>query len=334
MVGYWYIDGIDIYTTYRVGITKDGINDLFIFPAMKDMYSNSWPENDGVDIDLSDPKLKNKTVGISFASVTQDNEKIDDFLDFLITPGYRTLTVTSIGRSWSLRLNKESARNVEPNCQEFTLQFYDDFPRDLLLIYPYVLGSETKDLIITQDDKFLISMSNSKTTARGHGFNMLRSDYQIDDISFSDYGLIVNKGRSEVYKMPDMKTNLEVDINTQDGVAYNTSFYAFKEKDVTLECSFYTSTLDMFWNNYVAFFSALVQPEERLLDINYMNDVFECYYKSSSNFKFIKHPSYILCQFSLTLVFINSRPKKTINVLGSESKEIITTEDIDFIIQM
>ena len=306
MRGLWYIDGIDIFTKYNIGIVRDGFNDLFVFPAFKDLYYNDWPENDGIDIDLSDPKLNNKTVDIKFASVTLDNEMIDSFIVFLTQPGYRTLTMATLGRSWQLRLNKESARNVERNTQEFTLQFYDDFP--------LITGSFTR---------------------KGHGFNSPRSEYKLDNISFSEYGLAVNKGRSEIYKIPDTKTNLEVNIGTLNSVLYDTSFTIFKQKEVTLQCSFLCKTLDMFWSNYFSFFSDLIKPESRLLAVDYMDDVFEFHYKSSSDFKIEIHPSYILCQFSLVLVFTNYRPLNTILVLGSEDKEfLLISEDNEYLIEI
>lgn len=305
MKGLWYIDGIDIFTKYNIGIVRDGFNDLFVFPAFKDLYYNDWPENDGIDIDLSDPKLNNKTVDLKFASVTVDNEMIDSFIVFLTQPGYRTLTMTTLGRSWQLRLNKESARNVERNTQEFTLQFYDDFP--------LITGSFTR---------------------KGYGFNLPKSEYKLDGISFSEYGLIVNKGKAEIYKSPDQKTNLEVNIGTLNSVIYDTSLYVFKQKEVTLQCSFLCENLDMFWSNYFSFFSILAGSGERLLEVDYMNDVFECHYKSSSDFKIELHPSYILCQFSLVLVFINSAPKITLQVLSSEDKNMIVTEDNEYLIEI
>lgn len=298
MKGLWYIDGIDIFVKYNIGIVRDGFNDLFVFPAFKDLYYNDWPENDGIDIDLSDPKLNNKTVDIKFASVTLDNEMIDSFIVFLTQPGYRTLTMTTLGRSWQLRLNKESARNVERNTQEFTLQFYDDFP--------LITGSFTR---------------------KGYGFNLPKSEYKLDGISFSEYGLIVNKGKAEIYKSPDQKTNLEVNIGTLNSVIYDTSRYVFKQKEVTLQCSFLCENLDMFWNNYYSFFSDLTKPESRLLAVDYMNDVFECHYKSSSDFKIEIHPSYILCQFSLVLIFTNYRPLETVYVWGSQDNKVISTLD-------
>lgn len=334
MRGLWYIDGIDIFVKYNIGIVRDGFNDLFVFPAFKDLYYNDWPENDGIDIDLSDPKLNNKTVDLKFASVTRDNEMIDSFIVFLTQPGYRTLTMTTLGRSWQLRLNKESSRNVENNSQDFTLQFYDDFPRDLILIYPYVLGSENGNAIITEDGEYLIDMSNSDTSAKGHGFNMPKSEYKLDDISLSEYGLTVNKGKAEIYKIPDLKVNLEINIGTLDSVKSDTSYYVFKQKEVTLQCSFLCKTLDMFWNNYISFFSILAGSGERLLEVDYMNDIFECHYKSSSEFKIEIHPSYILCQFNLVLVFINSIPKITIQALCSENLNMIITEDNEYLIEI
>ena len=52
-----YIDDIDIYARYGVVITSGGYDGLLAFPALKDPEANDWPEEDGVEVDLSDPKL-------------------------------------------------------------------------------------------------------------------------------------------------------------------------------------------------------------------------------------------------------------------------------------
>lgn len=118
--------------------------------------------------------------------------------------------------------------------------------------------------------------------------------------------------------MPELKENLTVQSAYTHGVKYDTDFVRFKAKDVTLKCTFYCDSIERFWNNYCAFFSALVAPNTRKLFIEYMHDKFECYYKNTSNFNFIKEPGRVVCSFDLTLCFTNFRPKTVKNLLMVE----------------
>ena len=51
MKGDVYIDGIDIFSAYGANIT-DGLESLFLFPAIKEPESNDWPEEDGVEVEI------------------------------------------------------------------------------------------------------------------------------------------------------------------------------------------------------------------------------------------------------------------------------------------
>lgn len=68
MIDNCYIDGISICNRFGVWVTKGGYNGLLAFPAMKEPESNDWPEEDGIEVDLSDPKLEPKEATISFLS--------------------------------------------------------------------------------------------------------------------------------------------------------------------------------------------------------------------------------------------------------------------------
>ena len=72
MIDNCYIDGISICNRFGVWVTKGGYNGLLAFPAMKEPESNDWPEEDGIEVDLSDPKLEPKEAAVSFLSDTND----------------------------------------------------------------------------------------------------------------------------------------------------------------------------------------------------------------------------------------------------------------------
>lgn len=296
-----YIDNTDIYANFGMVIERDGFNDLFLFPALGTPYSNDWPDENGIQVNLKNPLLNNKNVAISFASLTKNNVNVDDFLTFLTTEGYRELDIRTLGRTFLLRPSSENNRIVYNNAQTFGIQFVDDFPRGLL----------------------------SDTAARqGHGLtNLPSSEYQLDGIRFDAYGIVVEQGKAEVYKMPALKQNLSRSFNNRDSVIYDTGIAVFQSKDVTLKCALYCDTIEHFWSNYMAFFSDLVKPNERQLTVEYTNDTYPCFYKSMSNPIFYRGSGYVLLKFDLTLTFTRFRPLQTIYVWGSQDGKVIVTED-------
>lgn len=298
MTGNWYIDDTDIYATYNVGLLQSGINDLFLFPAMRHPEQTDWFERDGIDVDLDNPILEARNITIGFASITKSNSDIDNFLSFVAKPDYRTLAITSLGRTWKLRTLSETAREVYKNAQTFSIQFSDDFPRNML---------------------------TGDTSLSGHGFNVLDSDYMLDDKLLSDYGIIIEKAKANIYKMPAIKQGLVRNISTLDGlIAYN-SLGTFQSKEVTLECALYCDTIERFWSNYISFFGDLVKPDLRTLTLQ--NNPYSCFYRRTSNPQFYRGRGFVLLKFDLTLVFTDSRPHEIIDVLANEEYRILTSTD-------
>lgn len=301
MIDSWYIDDIDIFKAYNVGITKGGFNDLLLFPSLVEPDYNDWPEHHGIEVDLSNPILQNKTVSIPFASIDPNHINVDNFFAFITQSGYHSLYVKSLGRTWKLRMSKEKDRSVFRKWQSFAVDFVDDFPRALL---------------------------NSAATRKGHNKgNLAKLEYLLDGIRFDEYGIIVEKGKAEVYKIPALKKNLERNSKFSDSVSYDADFVRFQSKDVTLKCALYCDTVSNFWQNYSSFFRDLIKPNLRALTVEYAKDTYPCFYKSTSSLYFYKGVNYVLFKFDLTLTFTKFRPLVTYFVWGTEAKEIIITED-------
>ena len=66
MKGAFYIDGEDMYLRFGAVFISGGYDDILTFPALKDPDKNDWPEEDGVEVDLSDPKLSSKEITLDF----------------------------------------------------------------------------------------------------------------------------------------------------------------------------------------------------------------------------------------------------------------------------
>ena len=82
MKGLFYIDGIDAFTRYGVMIEEGGYNGVLSYPSLKEPeQSNNWLEEDGIEVDLSDPKLNTKELDISFSAF--DEYMLGDFIALL-----------------------------------------------------------------------------------------------------------------------------------------------------------------------------------------------------------------------------------------------------------
>lgn len=108
-MGYKYtLGGIDLET---IGvIVESGANDFLKLPDLKEPYSYSWPERDGIEVDLSDPKFKEKEITLNLAihatSEAQFWSNYNAFLNLIKSPGTKRLFVGDLGRSFFVYYSK------------------------------------------------------------------------------------------------------------------------------------------------------------------------------------------------------------------------------------
>lgn len=310
MINNVYIDGENARSRFGVWITKGGYNGLLAFPALKEPEENDWPEEDGVEVDLSDPKLEAKEVTITFLSDT--NTAATDLVAYLsqIPEGeagnsYHTFHVPSLGREWRLRLNEHPANTVYPLATSFSLKFVEDVP--------------------------------ARPAADGlpdPGVRIPESRYKLDGVPFSDYSVIIDVSRSALLKAPVAKLNMNRTVSTLDGQIYDAGQLVFQKKETTFKCRLKAASTEAFWSCYDAFFGALIKPEERRLYVEEIGKEFPCYYKSSSAFRLLTLSGVLMVEFNLTLVFTSFRLYETDYFLATEAGDWIVTEDGEYFIDM
>lgn len=303
MIGAFYIDGIDIYAKYGVVITDGGYNDLLRFPALKDPEVNDWPEEDGIEVDLDAPALEAKEVQISFACNYPD---AGDFISMISRPGYHILRITDLAQEWRLRLLTQTACKDYSRAVTFALKFADDFS----------------------------ARSDNYTPAPGSGLVLPISEYEIDDVPLSQYGIEVIGGWDDLLKSPTVKQNLTRSFATSDGQIYDADHVVFNSKETTLTCCLSAVSTEKFWECYTAFFNDLIQPGERRLYWDYTGEEYPCYYKKSSGFRVVSLRDPVVIEFNLTLVFTVFRIGETEYLLATEDGIFIETEDGEYLIDM
>lgn len=292
-----YIDNISTWNRFGVWVTKGGYNDLLTFPALVDPEKNDWPEEDGIEVDLSDPKLAAKEITITFLA-SNPNINAADFIAYVSTSGYHTLRVPVLQREWTLRLSTHTANKVYPAACEFSLNFIVDDP-----------------------------VRPSSVALPDPGLYVRDSGYELDGVSFADYGVVVDIARDNLLKAPTVKQNLTRKISTFDGQIYDVEHLVFDSKEVTFKCHLSAVSMNAFWRCYDAFFGALIQPKERQLYVDSICETYPCFYKKSSGFKVLTLRGPVIVEFSLTLVFTVFRIGETEYLLASESGNWIITED-------
>jgi hypothetical protein len=297
MTGKLYIDGRDAFTDFGVFVEAGGYAGLVEWPALKAIDANDWPEDDGIDADLSEPKLESKEFEMSFCCV--DYEKTTTLFQRLTDGAYHTFEFVELGITKQLRLVAQPGTRTIAPLQVFSLRFADD---DYLKGY---VRSEPSALPA-------VGVQNC----------------EIDDVDLSEYGVRVLAGTLDaLLKAPAVKQNLKIDTALNNGAIYEDTEVRFQQKDVTFKFSLNTPDVATFCNNYRALLFDLTQPTERMLQLPAGNEYFSFYYKSSSVSRFAKAGNGIWCEFDVTLCFVSARPGQIEYLLSTEDDRLLMTED-------
>lgn len=299
MKGRLYIDGTDVYATFGVYVISGGYNELVAFPPLKSVTSTEWQEEDGAEVDLTDPVLNTRDVQIKFAFGGLF-ARFCDFLALLSDGAYHEFNCAYIGRTYTLRLTQQPNLDIVRTLGTATLKFADDFPFSW-----YVPNSPDSSII--QSDA-----------------------YKLDGLNLTQYGCHVLQGSlAEVMKSAQVKQNLLRNIPTKSGVIYDPKTVTYKTKEVKLKCLCRAETLSELWRNYDALLYDLTLPDEHILTVTELEQDFPFYYKSCSVSDFFPDGK-IWLAFTLTLVFTGSfRLDGSDFVLSTEGGVVVATEDAD-----
>lgn len=314
--GKLYIDNKDAFIHYGVFIQETGYNGVLSYPPLKaPEVSNDWAEYDGIEVDLSDPKLDLKEFEIKFAAI--GDYRTGDLFVLLSDSAYHTFEFREIQFTCRLRLVSEVSNLLYVGAKTFTLKFADDFPMN-----GYTYQAPSSNTVPIQG-------------------------YEINGVDFSVYGIRVLEGsEAQVLKAPVVKKNMLRNLITENGAIYDGKNVVYQSKEVTLNCCLIANDLTEFWRNYRAFLHDLievvkidegdgvkVQTAEKTLFVDSQYEEYPCYYKNSKVSLF-SPTGKLWCAFTLTLVFTVFRIGEDEYLLASEDGELIVTEDGEFYIDL
>lgn len=142
--GYWYLDGMDIWNTFAIGI-KEGLAGFIPLTKRKESITNNWPDQNGIDVDVSRHFFSERTVTLTCWIFTEsENEfwqKREAFIQQLAKPGLRRLTVTAHqSRSYSVifqevggysQVKTKTLKNLPDNMivHEFSITLLEPQPQ-------------------------------------------------------------------------------------------------------------------------------------------------------------------------------------------------------------
>lgn len=278
MTGRLYIDGHDAYKQWGVYVVSGGWNELIAYPPLKTVEHNDWQEEDGIEADLSAPKLDFKEAALKFAW-SGDWNRLEGFISQLAGRAYHDFDCVHIGRRYTLRMTQAPDLTFAESLGFITIKVCDDFP-----LKDYVYQAPSSNVIGP-------------------------IDYLLDGHPLLKYGCRILQGSlSEIVKPAVVKQNLLRNIAIKSGVIYDDEADAvtFKSKDVKLNCLMRADSLSELWRNYDALLFNLIQPDERQLGVQALNRRYPCYYKNASVTAFYPDGK-IWLTFTLTLTIINPR---------------------------
>ena len=295
------IDGVDIWTEYCMYIAKDGRLGLLQYPPLKNVYTNEWAEEDGLDCDLSNPVLDSKEfeikINIDDREYGQAAALYDYFVNDVCDGKYHDWYFADLQKLFRLRfvsggsikiVNQPKSGYGNLTVQTgmlLSLKFADDFP---LFLYTYQVPNIP--------ESFYRRYKNIDMASK------------LDNMYFYQYGAVVLNGSLiEAYKTPEMKTALIQNLSILSGRQVLSQSGKHKGKTSKINLLMSAPNLQDLLRSYYALLYKLVRPNKRTLTIKrgdgelIQHDV---YYKTSQVKKFYteNNPSII---FSITFQVID-----------------------------
>lgn len=287
MTGDISINHTDIYKFYGMWVVEDGYNEFVAWPSFKAISFVNWPESDGIDPDLTEPKLAPREFSLRVASYKSWKNGIGSFCaDMRAAKGIASIDAGSIGRTCIARFKGVTRITT-------------------------ARGITYADIIFTEN----IPVQNEGAIITELAYN---DDYTIDGKPFSFFNTRILEGSlSSITGEHRTKPVMEVDAADTDGVILGAPLLTFEPYNATLRCLMTASSLDVLWSNYDALCSRMTAPEERHIWAKNTLMEYKCYYVSQRVVRFLPTPKPWI-EFDIT-VNVFSSPDSAIAPIDNDN---------------
>lgn len=276
--GRLFIDGNDAFTTYGAYMTEGALAEVVQWPALKDVDSVDWHEEDGEEYDLDNPVLDTREIELPLCVRSYDG--LAALQDALSDGAYHTFLFELLSYTITLRLvEADISSRTSDGLYLLTLKLADDVP---LNGYEYVAPTNDLGLSVTDD-----------------------AQYWLDGVAMTDYGVRMLQGTlAEVTAVPDVKENMLRDIAVSAGVEYDGEAVTYESRDVKLYCLMRTSSAAAFLQNWNALLYDLTRSGEHTLTVGAVEKLLSCFYRECEVTEMFCDSEGVWCRFTIKLCAI------------------------------
>lgn len=246
------IDGVDIKSTYGAYIVEGGYDDVPSFSDMKAPEMNEWFESNEIEVDLSSPCVESQSISFGFM-MKGTIEKLQSFVDFLMSRRTHTVEMIDIERTRTLRMVDVSASRIHSICN-IKVNMCDDDPRGGLV--------------------YVEPASNRRSVG-----------LSLDGVDLSKYGCLLTGSTDGLFPDIQMKENKPDESDYMDGEEhFNDSGIYVEMGDLKVRLVMRSDDKTDLWKKRDALFLVLTSEGERT--ISWRGRDMRVYYKSCNSVDF------------------------------------------------
>lgn len=231
-----YIDGVDVFATFGAYPTE--VSGLLTWATFKTIQTTDWPDEDGVEANLSNPKLNAASHTLN---MVVRNNNVENFMEFVYSAHLHSFQIPTIGYNKSLRIVGCSDMSSARSLGMVTLLLSDDAP---LVGYEY---QEPRSTIVSTLHKSIL---------------------YLDGKDIAEYGCVILDGTRKSYRaFPNIKEVLVGSTSDSNGLSVDYEAQVVTQsRQVTISLLLLASTIEEFWRNYNALYYDFTRPGARELE--------------------------------------------------------------------
>lgn len=282
MNGSIIIDGINATQTWGIFIREGGYESLVALPPIKEPQVIDWPEEDGVQVDLSEIRFKNREITLRFGTMKQ-NSDLSAFFILLTDGAFHSFEFPELGITREMRMI---------SCPEYKSG---------------ILKLSAFSIRLSEDDPMSGYTYQEPTGGRFPTQGLL-----IDNKDISEYGLALLEGsEAEIMRTPEVKQNLTINTNKINGIQYDPDQVKMKSKELTIKMLLIAVDAQQFNRNLNAFYFDLTRPGERVMQYSPTRDEYKFYYKATEIKRMQINQRY-WCEINLRICFTSQVIKRNL----------------------
>lgn len=265
------INGQNCYDTWGVRLLKGCLGSVVCWPPLKDasVPVNNWQEEDGIEADLTAPKLDTRNVTINL-STDGDYGHYRGFIAELEASAYHNIWFGPLDKTLRLRLVRMGSYDYGKRLGFVTATFADDFPLDG---YEYSFPAAVESDTLPYDLPFTLG-----------GIAAPEGAYTLDGRLFENYGVHIILGtESSMWSHGAVKTALLTNNPSLQGAVYDgNAVVRTSAPQVKMVCLLRADNAAQMWERWNALLYDLTRPGWHSIGGGMMDEERAFYYKGCS----------------------------------------------------